>query len=341
MKENNSLLPHFIQLRNLVYETFQIQAIYAAAKLGIADLLGDGPKSADDIADETGNNPDAIYRLMRALASIGIFRETSARLFELTPMAELLQENHPMSLRPLVLLVGDPIWREPWGNIMYSIKTGEPAFEYTFKKGFFDYMGEHEDAMELFQGYLTVFSILNCPVIAASYPFSDFRKVIDIGGGRGSLLAHILRQHPSVHGVLFDLPEVVRGPNEIDSDIAPRCEIVGGDFFKAVPEGGDIYILQQIIHDWDDELATKILTNCRKAMVDNGRLLVVDAVLAPGNNQDLNKFTDLHVLLGAKGAKERTEAEFQKLFQDAGLELTRIISTASVLSFSIVEGKKS
>ena len=187
---------------------------------------------------------------------------------------------------------------------------------------------------------MTVFSIVNCPVIAASYPFSGFRKVIDIGGGRGSLLAHILRQHPSVHGVLFDLPDVVQGASEIDSDISPRCEMVGGDFFKAVPEGGEIYIMQQVIHDWNDELATKILTNCRKAMADNGRLLVVDAVLAPGNVRDVNKFMDLHMLLATKGGRERTEAEFRRLFQDAGLELMRIISTASMLSFSIVEGKK-
>ncbi len=336
---DDNLLPYFVELRNLVYESFSIQSIYAAAKSGIADILKEGPKSADDIADATGNNPDAIYRLMRALASIGIFSETSARMFELTPMAELLQENHPTSLRYLVLLVGHSLWREPWGNIMHSIKTGEAAFEYTFNKNVFEYMKEHEDASEIGQRYLTVFSILNCPVIAASYPFSEFRKVIDIGGGHGSLLAHILRQHPSVKGVLFDLPEVVQGPIEIDSDIAQRCEIVGGDFFKGVPEGGDLYIMQQIIHDWNDELAVNILANCREAMTDNGRLLVIDAVLAPGNDQDMNKFMDLHMLI-ATGGRERTEAEFRKLFQDAGLELTRIISTASILSFSIVEGKK-
>ena len=149
MKENKApeIPPEFVQLRNLVYESFNIQTVYAAAELGIADLLENGAKSADYLADITGNNPNALYRLLRALAGVGIFRETSARTFELTPMAELLQENHPMSLRPLILLVGDPIWREPWGNIMHSIKTGEAAFEHTFKKGFFDYMKEHEDAM--------------------------------------------------------------------------------------------------------------------------------------------------------------------------------------------------
>ena len=338
---DDSLLPHFVELRNLVYESFNAQAVYAAAKVGIADLLEDGPKSADYLADATGNNPDALYRLLRALASEGIFRETSARVFELTPMAELLQENHPMSLRSFLLLIGDPTFREPWGNILYSIKTGEPAFDYIFKKGLFAYLEEHEDAMELFQRYMTVSSIVDCPVISSSYPFSKFRKVIDIGGGRGPLLVHILRKHPSVNGVLFDLPDVVQGANAIDSDIAPRCEIVSGDFFKGVPEGGDLYILQQVIHDWNDELATHILANCRKAMADNGRLLVIDAVLVPGNSRDANKFVDLAMLVGHKGGRERTEPEFRKIFQDAGLELTRIIPTDSIFSLSIIEGKKS
>jgi hypothetical protein len=194
--------------------------------------------------------------------------------------------------------------------------------------------------LAILQKFLTVFSIVNCPIIASSYPFSDFAKIVDIGGGRGSLMAHILRQHPSVNGVLFDQPEIIQGPNEIDSEIAERCEIVGGDFFEAVPGGGNLYIMQQVIHDWNDEMAVKILTNCRTAMADNGRLLVIDAVLEPDNNQDMNKFMDLNMLLGSKGAKERNEKDFRELFENAGLEMTRIISTASILSFSIVEGKK-
>ncbi len=284
--------------------------------MGIADLLENGPKSADDIA-----------------------KETSDRVFELTPLAETLQKNHPMSIRPFALLAGDSIWREPWDNILHSIKTGEAAFENVFKKGFFDYLNEHEDASEIFNDWMTRASYMNCPVIAASYPFSKFHKVVDIGGGQGSLLAHILRKHPTVNGVLFDLPDVVKNATEIDSAISSRCEIVGGDFFKAVPEGGDLYIMQQIIHDWNDELANKILMNCRNAMADSGRLLVVDAVIKPGNSRDLAKIADLQMLLINKGGRERTEQEFRKLFRDAGLELLRIIPTASM--FSIIEGKKS
>ncbi len=334
----NHLSPPFVQMLMLAGGAWGTQMVYTAAKLGIADLLKDGPKSADDIARETKSNPDAIYRLLRALAGEGIFKETPGRMFKLTPVAETLKTNHPMSVRPFVLLAGSPVWREPWGNILHSIKTGEPAFEPVFKKGFFDYLNEHEEEWGIFNDWMTRVSNMNCPVIAASYPFSKFQRVVDIGGGQGSLLAHILRKHPAINGVLFDLPDVVKDATEIDSAIASRCEIVGGDFFKAVPEGGDLYIMQQIIHDWDDELASKILTNCRNAMADNGRLLVVDAVIKPGNSKDMNKIIDLQMLLMTKGGRERTEQEFREPFRDAGLELLRIIPTASM--FSIIEGKR-
>ncbi len=335
----NRLSPPFVQTLTLAAGTMSTQMVYAAAKLGIADLLENGPKSADDIAKATESNPDAIYRLLRALASVGVFKETPGRMFKLTPVAETLKTNHPMSVRPFVLLAGSPVWREPWGNILHSIKTGEEAFGNVFQKGFFDYLSEHEDEWGVFNNWMTRVSNMNCPVIAASYPFSRFQKVVDIGGGHGALLAHILRKHHAVNGILFDLPDVVKGATEIDSAIASRCEIMGGDFFKAVPEGGDLYIMQQIIHDWDDELAGKILTNCRNVMADDGRLLVVDAVIKPGNSPDMNKFIDLQMLLISKGGRERTEQEFRKLFRDAGLELLRIIPTASM--FSIIEGKKS
>lgn len=335
----NRLSPPFVQMLTLAAGAWNTQIVYAAAKLGIADLLENGPKSADDIAKETESNPAATYRLLRALASVGIFKETQDRVFELTPLAETLQRNHPMSVRPFALLAGSSIWREPWGNIIHSIKTGEQAFEDVFKKSFFDYLNEHEDEWGIFNDWMTRVSNMNCPVVAASYPFSKFQKVVDIGGGHGSLLAHILRKHPTVNGVLFDLPDVVKNATEIDNAISSRCKIVGGDFFKAVPEGGDLYIMQQIIHNWNDELTNKILTNCRNVMADNGRLLVVDAVIKPGNSQDVNKFIDLQMLLLTKGGKERSEQEFRKLFQDAGLELLRIIPTASMLS--IIEGKKS
>ncbi|NOX84481.1 MAG: methyltransferase [Chlorobi bacterium] len=334
----NRLTPPFVQILSLAGGTMGSQALYAAARLGIADLLKDGPKSVDDLAKKTKTNADALHRLLRALASIGVFKETSGKVFELTTAAEALQNDHPQSVRPFVLLMGDPIWRNPWGDIMYSIKTGENAFNHVFGKNFFDYLGEHEELSELFSNWMTKASNMNCPAIAAAYPFNRFGKVVDIGGGQGALLAHILKKYPTVNGVLFDLPKVVEDASEIDDNIASRCEIVGGSFFDSVPAGGDLYIMQQIIHDWEDELAVQILSNCRDVMTDDARILVIDAVIKPGNGRDVNKFIDLQMLLINKGGRERTEQEFRQLFEKAGLKLLKIIPTASM--FSIVEGRK-
>jgi len=217
----NKLSPPFVQILNLAAGTMTTQAIYAVAKLGIADLLKDGARNVDDLAKETGSNPDSLYRLLRALASIGIFIETSEKEFDLTPAAESLQKDHPLSVYPFALLVGDPIWREPWGDIMHSIKTGENAFQHVFEKKYFDYLNEHKEKSELFNSWMTRVSNMNCPLIAASYPFSRFKKIIDIGGGHGSLLSHILRKHSGVNGVLFDLPDVIKTVTEIDESIAP------------------------------------------------------------------------------------------------------------------------
>ncbi len=334
----NKLSPPFVQILDLGAGMMNTQIIYAVAKLGIADLLKDGPKSIDEIAKETDCNLDAIYRLLRALASVGVFKESAVGVFETTPSAEMLQKDHPMSVYPFALLVGDPLWREPWGDIMHSIKTGESSFKHIYGKNFFDYLNENKDQSELFNNWMTRVSNMNCPVIAASYPFSKYKKVVDIGGGHGSLMSHILKKHSDVIGVLFDLPIVIKNATEIDDSLANRCEKVEGDFFDSVPEGGDLYIMQQIIHDWDDKLAVKILSNCRDAMDDNARILVVDAVIKPGNKRDMNKFIDLQMLLLNKGGRERTEQEFKQLFQKAGLQMLKIIPTASM--FSIIEGRK-
>jgi hypothetical protein len=334
----NRLSPPFVHILNLAAGTMNTQIIYAAAKLGIADLLKDGPKSVDDLAKETDCNPDAIYRLLRALSSIGIFKEFSVGIFKITSSAEVLLRDHQMSVYPFALLVGDPLWREPWGDIMYSLKTGQNSFQHVYRKNFFDYLNENKDKSELFNNWMTRVSNMNCPVIAASYPFFKFKKVIDIGGGHGSLLAHILKKHPGVNGVLFDLPIVIKSATEIDDSLSSRCDKVEGSFFDLVPGGGDLYIMQQIIHDWDDERAIKILSNCRDAMTHDARILVVDAVIKPGNERDMNKFIDLQMLIINKGGKERTKQEFKQLFQKAGLKLLKIIPTASM--FSIIEGRK-
>jgi hypothetical protein len=332
------LSPPFVQVLDLAAGSMNAQVIHLAAKLDLAERLKNGPRTIDELAEETGTKRDALYRLLRALSSLGIFEETADGQFDTTPVAESLQADHPTSVLPLALLIGDPIWRDPWSNIEYSVRTGDSAFQHVYGKDFFEYLGENKDKSELFSDWMTRISNMNCPVIAQSYPFKKFKKVIDIGGGHGSLIAHILKRHPQVSGVLFDLPDVVAAATELDGELASRCAVEGGDFFESVPEGGDVYIMQQVIHDWSDDLAVKILSNCREAMNERGRILVVDAVIRPGNDRDINKLIDLQMLLINKGGRERTEAEFGTLFDRAGLRLTKVIHTASM--FSIVEGKK-
>ncbi len=334
--ENENAMPPPVQLLDIATGFWKTQAIYVAAKIGIADLLKDGSKNIDELSSATGVHSRSLYRLLRALASIGIFIENDDGSFGLTSLATTLQSDNPMSVRSLAVLVGEQFWWDPWGNLEHSVMTGEAAFERVFGIRIFEYFGKHPEIGHSFNKWMTRLSELTVPALLESYDFSTFHKVVDIGGGHGSLLVNILKANPKIKGVLFDLPDVVKAANEIDADIIERCEIIGGDFFELVPAGGDAYILKQIIHDWDDDLSVKILKNCHKAMADNGRVLVIDAVIQPGNAPDLNKFIDLNMLILTHGGRERTEFEFRSLFEAAGFELTNIFSTPSL--FSIIEG---
>jgi len=324
-----------IQLFEMATGFMQSQAIYVAAKLGLADLLQAGPKNITDLAQATGTNQPALYRLLRALTSIGVFAENGDGNFELTPLSAALLNDIPMSLRHYVLLMGDPTWWNAWGALLYSVKTGEPAFDRLFGMGYTEYLAQHPDLSETLNACMTSVSQVNNPAIVQSYDFSGFKKIIDLGGGHGSLLTAILKANPEASGVLFDLPHVIQTA-KLDAAIASRCEMVGGDFFKVVPPGGDAYLLKQIIHDWEDARCRQILKNCHQVMPENSRLLVIEAVIAPGEAQSINKFFDLHLLVTAQGGKERDEAEFRALFEAAGFTLSRIIPTPS--SFCIIEG---
>jgi hypothetical protein len=334
----NKLLPPEVRVMMMAGGAMQSQALHAAAKLRLPDLVAEGVDSIDDLARATGTHRDSLYRLMRALASVGVFEEDGHGRFKSTPLAEKICSDRPDSVRLLALLIGHSSWRDPWGNILHSIETGESAFEHVFGKKYFEYLDDHPDTADVFNQWMSQVSRMSAPAIVGNYDFSGFRKIVDIGGGQGVLLASILRANDHLSGVLFDLPDVVQSADGRHDQLADRLEIVGGDFFESVPAGGDLYIMQQIIHDWDDDLATKILQSCCEAMPDDGRLLAIDAVMEPGNKEDFNKFIDVHMMLLNHGGKERTEAEFRALFEAAGLELTRVIKTASM--FSIVEGKK-
>jgi len=324
------------QLDRMITGYWTSQAIYAAAKLGIADLLKDGSKNIEQLAEESGTNSDALYRLLRALASVGIFTESGQKEFSLTPLAELLRNDVPGSKRALSMMSGDEQF-QAWSEIIYSIQTGKTAFDKVFGKPIFDYLGEKPEKAKIFDAAMTGIHGRETDSILEAYDFSGIKVLADIGGGNGSNIIGILQKYPEMQGILFDLPHVIEraNPNIESAGITDRCDLVTGDFFESVPKEADAYLMRHIIHDWDDEKSLTILRNCHAAMPDNGKLLVVESVIPPGNDPFAGKFLDLVMML-IPGGKERTSEEYKTLYEQAGFELTRIVPTNSELS--IIEG---
>jgi len=248
-------LPPPAVLYQLATGHYVSHAIYAAAKLGIADLLGTGPQRCDDLAKATGTHAPALRRVLRLLASAGVFAETEDGRFELTPVGSCLQSG-PGSFRPVALLFTSPGVRAAWGDLLHSVRTGEPALSHVFGVGSFEYFAQHPEEAAVFDEAMGAFTAMVAIAVAAAYDFSRFGTIIDVGGGEGALLAGILRANPALRGVVFDMPRVAEGANETiaAAGLGDRCEFVGGDFFEAVPGGGDAYILKHVIHDWDDAL---------------------------------------------------------------------------------------
>ena len=301
------------QLDQMITGYWTSQAIYAAAKFGIADLLTDGPRTVEQLAEASSTNSDALYRLLRALASIGIFSEISPKEFSLPPLAEPLRSDVDGSKRALALMSGNEQFRA-WGEIAYSIQTGNSAFDKVFGKPIFDYLSETPEMARIFDAAMTGIHGRETGDVLDAYDFSGVEVLADIGGGNGSNITSILQQYPAMKGVLFDLPYVVdRARERVEAaGVSNRCQLIEGNFFESVPEGADAYLMRHIIHDWDDEKSLTILRNCHSAMPANSKLLVVESVIPPGNERFAGKFLDLVMLL-IPGGKERTEAEFPKL----------------------------
>ncbi len=315
-------------------------ALYAAVKLGIADKLAQGPRTAAELAKATGVNEDALYRMLRALASASVFEEKDARRFALTPAAELLQKGVPGSLYEMALWIGDPFHFKVYADAMHSVETGKPAVEKTFGMPVFEYFARDKEISEVFNDAMTSFSSLVIPAVIKAYDFSGIRMLVDVAGGHGAILTSILREHPGMKGVLFDLEHVIQGaiPRIEKLGLANRCRTESGDFFRAVPAGGDAYIMKHIIHDWDDEQALQILRNTRTALdgVAGGRVLLLETVILPGNAPDLGKVIDIEMLM-LPGGRERTADEYAALFAKAGFGMTRIVPTES--PFSVIEAR--
>jgi hypothetical protein len=275
--------------------------------------------------------------VLRALASQGIFAEIEHGRFELTPLAIPLQTGVPGSMRAWAILTGEEWHWKPWGEILYCVRTGKPAFDHVFNMGTFEYFARNPEAGAVFNEAMTNLLAARLDPVVSAYDFSGMAKIVDVGGGQGSLLTSILKAHPQMRGVLFDLPDVIEDARSLvdEEGISGRCELVSGDFFQSVPVGGEAYILKHIIHDWDNDDAIAILKNCRRAMASSSRLLIVESVIPPGDDPHQGKLGDI-LMMVVEGGLERTAAEFSQLFNASGFKLTRVISTDSPLS--VVEG---
>jgi hypothetical protein len=314
------------------------QMICVAAKLGIADLVADGPKSSAELAKITGTHAPTLYRLLRALASLGVFAEDDRGRFGLTPLAEPLRTGVPDSLRDWAVFAADvETWRS-WEQLLYSVTTGEAAFEHVWGMPNWEYRAHKPEANAIFNAAMISASSRRIGPVMAAYDFSGIRTIVDVGGGHGAFIAAILSAYPTMRGILFDLPHVVAGAEPMlkAAAIASRCEIIGGSFLEAAPGGGDAYLLSKVIHDWGDERAAAILRNCRQVMAVHSRLLLVEAVIPPGNTPHPGKLSDINMLVVNTGGRERTEAEFRALLKAAGFTLARIIPTQG--ESSVIEG---
>jgi len=327
------------QLMQLATGYMPAACLYAAARLKIADLLAGGPKPVSELAHARDVNEDALYRSLRAIASLNIFRETAPRTFANTPLSEALRSDVPDSARDMVVFIADPLHFNVFGEFMHPIETGGTAFKKTTGMEPFEFFRQHAAENEAFNAAMTSISAHFTKPLIEAYDFGESGTLADIGGGHGVMLTAILQKHRGLRGIIFDLPHVVEGAGAriASLGLASRCEIVGGDFFEPLP-AADSYVMKSIIHDWDDERAIAVLKNCAASMRGrDGKVLLVEYVIVPGNEPDLAKWIDLEMLAMA-GGRERTEGEYAELFSKAGLRLARVVRTPS--PFCVIEAVK-
>lgn len=314
-------------------------AMYAVSKLNIADLLASGPQSVTTLAEARSVNADALYRTMRFLASFGIFKEVGLKHFALTPSSELLCTGRPDSIRDAVVWLSSPFHNRVFAELMYSVQTGIPAVEKVTGMKVFDYFGQDRQVFEEFNHGMTNFSAMFIPRVLEAYDFSGINTLVDVAGGHGLVLTSILQKYPQMRGMLFEMEKVIPEARQKIQELglADRCPVVAGDFFAGIPAGGDAYIMQHIIHDWDDELALRILRNVRQALgsTPNGKVLILEDVIEPGDKQTLLKAVDIEMLI-MPGGRERTEEEFRNLLKKAGFRLNRIVPTNAPVK--VIEG---
>jgi O-methyltransferase domain len=319
-------------------------ALWVAAELKIADLIGGGSKAVAELAASAGVNEDALFRILRLLAMVGIFAETEPRHFALTAPAELLRSDHPQSMRDTVVWLADPFHFNIAAELLHSVRTGQPTVEHVTGKPAFEYFASDQVEFDRFHRAMTNLSAMAVSAALEAYDFSPFHTIVDVGGGHGFAICSILQKYPHLQGVLFDLKDIVPGAEERirDCGLANRCRTVFGDFFQGVPEGGDLYFMKHILHDWTDEQAITILRNCRRALDSTrngnrtGKVVLLEFVVPPGNQPHPAKIIDIEMLF-FPGGRERMEQEWRDLFAAAGFRLSRIVPTSA--PFSVIEAE--
>jgi len=307
-------------------------ALVVAVRLGIPDLLRDGPRNIEELAAATGSHLPSLHRLMRALVNARLFAQDRRGLFRLTRFTRCLLTDRADSLEPLTTMASQRWYQQLWGSLGYSVKTGRPAADWILGMSIYRYFEQHPDAAVIFDRAMLAFSSDAVAGTGAVYDFSGTTTLVDVGGGYGQLLALLLKQHRHLRGVLLDLPHVVTRTRAVleSAGVLDRCDIVSGDFFVSVPPGGDVYVLMNVVHNWDDEHAVAILTQCRMAMQPATRLLVIEMMIPRDGTPYFGTLFDLEMLILFQGGRERTEAEFRTLFDAAGLRLARILPADSL-----------
>ncbi len=330
--------PPPVQLLQLMNGYWITQSIAVAAELGLADQLAHGPATAGELAGATSTDAPSLRRLLRALAMIGVLEERPDGTFALTPIGTCLRDEVPGSLRALARMRGSEWQWRSWRELGHSVRTGETALEHVYGKPMFDYFADSPDDGAVFNEAMISHASQMHTAVAAAYDFPAAGTVVDVGAGHGTLVASILESRPGLGAIVFDRPNVVDGAREwlARRGLGDRCEFAAGDFFEAVPEGGDVYALSHIVHDWDDERAIKLLRRCREAMSPEARLAVCEMVVPAGPEPHFGKLLDLEMLVNT-GGRERTLEEYERLYAAAGFELTRVVPTPTPVS--VIEGR--
>ncbi|MBV8121555.1 MAG: methyltransferase [Alphaproteobacteria bacterium] len=327
-----------IELMRLINGYQVSQALHVAATLGIADQLKDGPKSYDAVAHACGAHPPSLYRLLRALAAVGVFHESGNKQFSLTPLGFCLTSDAPGSTRNYARWIGQRGQWGSWRNLLHSVNSGESALGFTYGTDAWTYRMQHPDEQAVFDSAMTGNSRTEAQAVLEAYDFSRFECVVDVGGGQGLLLKTILLACPRSRGILFDQRQVIASAGEAltSTELGQRCQLIAGSFFETVPAGGDVYVMKVILHDWDDRTSINILRTCRRAMSPTATLVVVERVIGPPNEMPEGKFSDLNMMV-QYAAMERTSQEFDDLLKNGGFKMTEIIPTRSPQSIIVAQ----